>query len=176
MTDDRTVHVLLSPKATLVVDVFRALGDFEASYDVGVIDVLEHRLTNAMGGEGARAVVSDALLLGFAMRNQRDDAGSPRAGWEMNALGERRASRHECATLALICASRTGDMPLAVQAARILSVRLNPTVSSLARDMGARLAEAGLRVESRDWAPLVDTSAPSSAQGDAARDRAVARS
>ncbi|MGJ3262242.1 MAG: hypothetical protein ACFE0R_03315 [Salinarimonas sp.] len=155
-TDPTSIDVLLSPKMTLVVDIFRALGDCEASYDVAVIDTLEHRLTGATDGQTARAVVSDALLLGFALRNQRTDAGSPHPGWEMNAVGARRASVHECATLALIAASKAGETPLATRAARQLAVALNPTVSSLARDMGVRLEGAGLRVQSRDWAPLIE--------------------
>lgn len=155
-TETSTIAVLLSPKTTLLVDIFRSLGDFEASYDVAAIDALEYRLTAATDGQTARAVVSDALLLGFALRNQRTDDPTPHPGWEMNAVGTRRASADECAVLGLVAASKAGETELASLCARRLSVALDRTVSSLARDMGLRLEAAGLRIESRDWAPLLD--------------------
>ena len=46
--DHRTIDVLLSPRLTLVVDVFRALGDFEASYDIGVIDAHDGQVGEAV--------------------------------------------------------------------------------------------------------------------------------
>jgi hypothetical protein len=156
MTETGSIDVLLSPRMALVVDIFRALGDFEASYDVSVIDMLEARLTTATDATTARAVVSDALLLGFALRNQRTDASWPHGDWQMNAIGARQASDHECATLTLIAACKADDIPLADQAARALSVKLNATVSSLARDMGGRLERTGLRIDAADWAPLLD--------------------
>lgn len=156
MTETGSIDVLLSPRMTLVVDIFRALGDFEASYDVGVIDALEARLAVATEATTARAVVSDALLLGFALRTQRTDASWPHGDWEMNPIGARQASDHECATLTLIAACKADDIPLADQAARALSVKLNATVSSLARDMGGRLERSGLRIVVADWAPLLD--------------------
>jgi len=155
MTDTGTIDVLLSPRMALVVDIFRALGDFEAFYDVSVIDTLEARLTTATDPNTARAVVSDALLLGFAMRNQRTDASWPHGDWEMKPIGARQASDHECATLTLIAACMGDDLVLAGQAARALSVKLNATVSSLARDMGQRLQRAGVRIAVEDWSPLL---------------------
>lgn len=159
MTAPGSIDVLLSPRMALVVDIFRALGDFETSYDVAVIDALEGRLTRATDATTARAVVSDALLLGFALRNQRTDASWPHADWEMNAIGARQASDHECATLTLIAACKEEDPALAARAAGTLAVRLNPTVSSLARDMGGRLERSGLRIAVRDWAPLLEARA-----------------
>lgn len=155
MSDQRSVHVLLSPQAALVVDVFRALGDFEASYDVSVIDALERRLARASDAVTARAIVSDALLFGFALRNQRTDAVRPRPEWSLNAVGARRASADECAMLALVAGCAGGDAILADRAARLLSVRLDVTVSTLARDMGTRLGAAGITVTRRDWAPII---------------------
>ncbi|GGK37221.1 hypothetical protein [Salinarimonas ramus] len=165
-----TVDVLLGPTTALVVDIFRALGDFEASYDVAVIDMLEQRLTGATDGQTARAVVSDALLLGFALRNQRTDTSWPHRDWDMHAIGARRATAHECATLALIAAARAGDTALAADAARRLGVRLNATIASLSRDMGTRLEAAGLEVSDTDWAPLMASrDAVTEAEGDPAR-------
>lgn len=160
MTGTGSVDVLLCPRTVLVVDVFRSLGDFEASYDVSVIDALEHRLTRASDATTARAVVSDALLFGFALRNQRSDVGWPHPEWSMNAIGARRASAHECATLALIAGCTAGDMPLAERAARSLAVKLNATIQTLARDMGERLENAGMPVAALDWAPILDQAGP----------------
>lgn len=174
MTAHGSIDVLLSPRMALVVDIFRALGDFEASYDVAVIDALEARLTRATDATTARAVVSDALLLGFAMRNQRTDASWPHGDWEMNGIGARQASGHECATLTLIAACKEEDTAVAGRAARTLAVRLNPTVSSLARDMGGRLERAGLRIAVRDWAPLLAARTPNAApEPDAPRSASV---
>lgn len=156
MTETGSIDVLLSPRMALVVDIFRALGDFEASYDVSVIDTLEARLSAATEATTARAVVSDALLLGFALRNQRTDASWPHGDWDLNPIGARQASDHECATLTLIAACKADDIPLADQAARALSVKLNATVSALARDMGGRLERSGLRIAAADWAPLLE--------------------
>ncbi|WP_372421446.1 hypothetical protein [Salinarimonas chemoclinalis] len=175
-TDTSRIAVLLSPKTTLVVDIFRSLGDFEASYDVGAIDALEYRLTAATDGQTARAVVSDALLLGFSLRNQRTQARMPQPAWDMNMIGARRASTDECAVLGLVAASKAGETALASRCARRLAVALDKTVSSLARDMGARLEAAGMRIESRDWAPLVNQRpTPTSDDGSGGR-RSAARS
>ncbi len=146
MTETGSIDVLLSPRTALVVDIFRALRDFEHSYDVGVIDALQHRLARKSDASSARAIVSDALLLGFTMRSQRDDGTLSLAHWRMNPMGERRASEDECATLALITACGADDRALAHSAARKLCVTLNPTVSSLARDMAGRLERAGFHL------------------------------
>ncbi|MGP9822514.1 hypothetical protein ACTZWW_21010 [Salinarimonas sp. NSM] len=175
-TDTSTIAVLLSPKTTLVVDIFRSLGDFEAAYDVGAIDVLEYRLTSATDGQTARAVVSDALLLGFALRNQRTAAPTPQPAWAMNTIGSRRASPDECAVLGLVAASKAGESALASVCARRLAVALDKTVSSLARDMGLRLEGAGMRIESRDWAPLLDARPAPPSGGETGGHRSAARS
>ena len=65
------VTVLFAPHLVTVIDVFRALGDFEDHYDVAALDGLEGRLGATMSRNLAKGLVSDALLLAFALTRQR---------------------------------------------------------------------------------------------------------
>src|ERR687890_522333 len=55
------VAVLFSPGTVPIIDIFRALGDFEDHYDVAALDALEDDLAEAMGRDTAKGIVSDAL-------------------------------------------------------------------------------------------------------------------
>ena len=89
---------LLSPNAVLVVDLFRALGDFEDAYDLAALDQLEARLGRLIDPAAAQGVVSDALMLAFAVRRHRE------VSWEMNRVGSRRATLDEYRLVALVSA------------------------------------------------------------------------
>lgn len=158
------IGVLLDPRTQRVVDIFRALGDFEAAYDIAVIDVLEHRLTGICGPSGARAIVSDALLFGFALRNKRTDLSWPHGDWDLAPIGTRQATAHECAMLALVAGcgrmeddfQRDEGLALATLAATRLGVRLDASLASLARELATRIARAGMPIDRPDWPRLLD--------------------
>jgi hypothetical protein len=135
---ESSVTVLLSPSDALVADVFRALGDFESHYDLAALDDIERRLAMRVDALSAKSIVSDALLLGFALRTERTGE------WKMRAVGDRRATDDEHRLLLLLSASRAGDADLAARAAAALDVRLTATIASLSRDIGRRLADADL--------------------------------
>lgn len=135
---ESSVTVLLSPSDALVADVFRALGDFESHYDLAALDDIERRLAMRVDALSAKSIVSDALLLGFALRTERIGE------WKMRAVGDRRATDDEHRLLLLLAASRAGDGELAARAADALDIRLTATIASLSRDIGRRLADADL--------------------------------
>lgn len=147
------VSFLLNPQVVLVVDVFRALGDFEAHYDITALDRLEQRLSALVDPIAAKGIVSDALLLAFALRSERVGA------WQMTPLGSRRASADEYSLLALVAGCHAGDAEIAARAALALGIRLSPTVTSLAREIGNRLEAAGIALAAPDRR-LIPGSAP----------------
>ena len=67
---DARVGVLFSPDTVVVIDIFRALGNFEEHYDVAALDWTERRLASFMPQEVAKGIVSDALLLAFGVRRE----------------------------------------------------------------------------------------------------------
>jgi hypothetical protein len=138
------VSFLLSPNVVLVIDMFRALGDFEENYDLSALDRLEDRLATLIDPCAARGLVSDALLLGFALRTERSTT------WSMHAVGSRRATAHEYRLLGLVAACMHGDTELAAEALRGLGVAGNHTILSLAGEVAQRLAVAGVELDPPD--------------------------
>ncbi len=138
------VSFLLSPDVVLVIDMFRALGDFEDHYDLAALDRLEDRLSALIEPAAARGLVSDALLLGFALRTERSTT------WTMHPVGSRRATAHEYRLLGLVAACLHGDRTLASEALRGLGVAGSHTIQSLASEVAARLAAAGVTLDPPD--------------------------
>src|SRR4051794_13508610 len=91
-----SVAILFPPDCVPVIDIFRALGDFEEHYDISALDELENRLARIISREIAKGIVSDALLLAFGLRRERMDplAFAP--------LRSRRGTLDEYRLLALI--------------------------------------------------------------------------
>jgi hypothetical protein len=139
-----SVSFLLSPHVVLVIDMFRALGDFEEHYDLSALDRLEDRLSTIIDPVSARGLVSDALLLGFALRTERTTS------WAMHQAGSRRATPHEYRLLGLVSACMHGDTALAAEALRGLGVAGNHTILSLAGEVAQRLAAAGVELDPPD--------------------------
>ena len=54
-----------APESVPVIDIFRALGDFEEHYDISSLDQLESRLARIVSRDVAKGIVSDALLFAF---------------------------------------------------------------------------------------------------------------
>ena len=59
---EAAVAVLFSPGAVPIVDIFRALGDFEDHYDVGALDQLEDYLARSMARDSAKGIVSGGAV------------------------------------------------------------------------------------------------------------------
>src|SRR3954452_21351160 len=71
LKESAPVGVLFPPDCVPVIDIFRALGDFEENYDITALDQIEDRLAGIINREVAKGVVSDALLLAFGLRRER---------------------------------------------------------------------------------------------------------
>jgi hypothetical protein len=91
-----SVAVLLHPSTVPVVDVFRSLGSLEDQYDLVLLDGPEQALAVYTQPEAAKGIVSDALLLAFALTRQR---GRP---FSHKPLGSRQGSMDEYCLLAMV--------------------------------------------------------------------------
>ena len=138
------VAVLFSPASVPVVDIFRALGDFEDHYDVAALDSLEGRLSGIMSREAAKGIVSDSLLLAFGLRRERQTR------LDLRPRLSRQGSFDEYCILALLGATFWHDFGLAAQAAAALGVRQPQPLVSLSFEIARRLEAAGVALELPD--------------------------
>jgi hypothetical protein len=141
---DAPIAVLFPPGAVPLIDIFRALGDFEEHYDIAALDEMEANLSCLMSRDAAKSIVSDALLLAFSLRRERCEA------LHFAPLQSRRGTLDEYRLLALIGASYWHDDDLACDAAAALKIVHHRAVLSLASDIARRLDAAGLAVEEPD--------------------------
>jgi hypothetical protein len=148
------VAILFPPDTVPVIDIFRAMGDFEDRYDLAALDALEHRLAALMDRDMAKGLVSDALLLAFGLRRERQRA------LRLNPLQSRRGSCDEYRLIALLAAVYWNDFVLAAEAAAALGILHSQSLIALAFDITRRLEEAGVRLEAPD-ARLLRRSGPS---------------
>lgn len=139
-----SVAVLFPPGTVPIIDIFRALGDFEDHYDVAALDALEDELAEAMGRDTAKGIVSDALLLAFGLRRERPEPMhySPRQS--------RRATLDEYRLMSLLSATYWHDFILASEAAAALEIIHPQPLISLAFDISRRLEGAGLKLDQPD--------------------------
>jgi hypothetical protein len=135
---------LFPPHMLPVIDIFRALGDFEEHYDIGALDALESRLSGQMGRDLAKGIVSDALLLAFGLRRERHGP------LDYAPVQSRRATADEYRLMALLAATYWHDFHLASEVAAALEVRHPQPLVSLAFDIARRLESAGLTLEAPD--------------------------
>jgi hypothetical protein len=124
-----SVAVLLHPSTVPVIDVFRSLNRLEDQYDLALLDAPEQALAVYTQPEAAKGIVSDALLLAFALTRQR---GRP---FVHGRLGSRHASLDEYGLLTLIGASRDPSSSVAVEAARLLEIVSLDFMSALTGEM-----------------------------------------
>ncbi|WP_162820594.1 hypothetical protein [Microvirga calopogonii] len=111
-----SVAFLLHPSMVPVIDVFRSLSSLEDQYDLALLDGPERGLVSFTQPEVAKAIVSDALLLAFALTRQR---GRP---FCHRPVGSRHGSMDEYCLLALIGSSRSGRSDVVQEAAALLDV------------------------------------------------------
>lgn len=134
----RPVSVLLHPNAVPVADIFRCISGFQDQYDLALLNGPEEDLGRLTHPDCAKAIISDALLLAFALDRQRTRPLSHAP------LRSRRASTDEYCLLTLIGASRTRDSELAYEASTVLGVASLDLVSSLASDLINQIDTGGL--------------------------------
>lgn len=139
-----SVVVLLAPRLVPIVDIFRALGDFEDRYDLAALDALEDHLAETMIRDAAKGIVSDALLLAFGMRRER------REPLDHAPCGSRRATDDELHLLSLLGAARARDFTAASEAAAALGLRQAQPLISLALDIARRFEAAGIDLDAPD--------------------------
>ncbi len=150
-----SVAVLFPPGMVPIVDIFRALGDFEDHYDVAALDALEDELARSIGRDTAKGIVSDALLLAFGLRRERPEPikYAPRQS--------RRGTLDEYSLVSLLSATYWHDFILASEAAAALDIIHPQPLISLAFDISRRLESAGMKLDAPD--PRLFRPAPSSA-------------
>lgn len=124
-----SVAVLLHPSAVPVIDVFRSLGSLEDQYDLALLDNPEASLTRFLDAGAAKGIVSDALLIAFALTRQR---GRP---FNFRPLGSRSSSVDEYCLLAMIAASRRPGQEVTQEAASVLDVGSLDFLTALAGEI-----------------------------------------
>src|SRR3954471_11005243 len=68
------VAVLFHPSIVPVMDVFRSIGNLNDQYDLTLLDGPEQALADYVHPGSTKGIVSDALLLAFALTRQRGSA------------------------------------------------------------------------------------------------------
>jgi hypothetical protein len=124
-----SVAVLLHPSMVPVIDVFRSLSSLEDQYDLSLLDGPEQALAAYTQPEAAKGIVSDALLLAFALTRQR---GRP---FSHRPLESRHGSMDEYCLLALIATSRKPASGVAVEAAALLEIVSLDFMTALAGEL-----------------------------------------
>ena len=123
------VAVLLHPSMVPVIDVFRSLSSLDDHYDLALLDAPEQALANYTTAETAKGIVSDSLLLAFALTRQR---GRP---FSHRPLGSRHGSMDEYCLLVLIGSSRNPVSEVALEAAAYLGVVSLDAMATLAGEL-----------------------------------------
>ena len=144
MSDDEkmdvrdTVSVLLSPATLIIVDIFRSLREPDHHGDSWVLKGFEQssRRRRVSPGE-ARTLVSESLLLAFALNRQR---GRPLSH---HPRGVRRGTIDEYALLTLIAASREPEVELIYEACAALGVESLEFITPIAADLARHWGMAG---------------------------------
>jgi hypothetical protein len=150
LEQDNPIGVLFPPDAVPVIDIFRALGDFEDHYDIAALDLLERNLLSLMSPDAAKSVVSDALLLAFSLRRERPEPLS------YAPIRSRRGTLDEYRLLALLGAASCQDPDLAADAAAALKIVHARPILALAADIARRLRAAGVELDAPDLRLLRD--------------------
>jgi hypothetical protein len=150
------VAVLFHPSAVPVIDVFRSLGSLEDQYDLALLDNPEAALTCYLDAGLAKGIVSDALLLAFALTRQR---GRP---FHFRPLGSRHGSADEYCLLTMIAASRQLGQEVTQEAASVLEIESLDFLTALAGeivrqiDLGAIIFQVPNLLEFRAMLGAVD--------------------
>ena len=132
------ISVLFHPSTVPLVDIFRCIGSFEDQYDLALLNGPEQALLGLTRPEAAKAIVSDALLLAFALDRQRSRP------LNYAPLKSRHGSLDEYCLVALIAAARRPDSELAFEAASVLGIASLDLMTSLAADLVRQIDLGGL--------------------------------
>jgi hypothetical protein len=124
-----SVAILLHPSTVPVLDVFRSLSSLDDQYDLAMLDGPEQALAGYTRPEAAKGIISDALLLAFALTRQR---GRP---FSHHAAGSRHGTLDEYCLLALISSSRNPASEVALEAAALLDIVSLDFMSALAGEL-----------------------------------------
>lgn len=138
VSDLGPISVLFHPSMVPVVDIFRCIGSFEDQYDLALLNEPERALMDLARPEAAKAIVSDALLLAFALDRQRTRP------LDHAPVRSRRGSTDEYCLMALVGASRVPDSELAFEAAAALGIASLDLMTSLASDLVRQIDLASL--------------------------------
>ncbi len=127
------VAVLFHPSAVPVIDVFRSLGSLEDQFDLALLDSPETALSRFLDPGLAKGIVSDSLLLAFALTRQR---GRP---FHFRPVGSRHGSVDEYCLLTMIAASHQVGPEVTQEAALVLDIEsldpLKPLTGEIIRQI-----------------------------------------
>ena len=135
------VAILFHPSLVPILDVFRALGAPDESFSMQPLDGPERDLAKYTCPEAAKAIVSDAMLLAFALARQRTRPLAHRP------LYSRQGSADEYCLMTLVGASRCPDTELAFEACAALDVPSLEFMTALAADLLRQMDIARLPLE-----------------------------
>jgi hypothetical protein len=127
-----SVAVLFHPSAVPVMDVFRSIGSLEDQYDLTLLDGPEETLSAYLQPGSAKGIVSDTLLLAFALTRQRGST------FHHRPLRSRHGSLEEYCLMVVIGSARQPGLEVAREAAAILGV--SPLPLDLVSALGGELA------------------------------------
>jgi len=136
-----SVAVLFHPSIVPVIDVFRSLSSLDDQYDLALLDGPEQVLARYTRPEAAKGIVSDALLLAFALTRQR---GRP---FSHRPLGSRHGSMDEYCLLVLIGASRAPASEVALEAAGCLDIVSLDFMAALAGELVRQIDLGALKFD-----------------------------
>ncbi|WP_134497510.1 hypothetical protein [Microvirga pakistanensis] len=127
------VAVLFHPSVVPVIDIFRSIGSLDDQYDLALLDEPERGLAAYVEASAAKGIVSDALLLAFALTRQRGEA------FEHRPLRSRCGTLDEYCLMTLIGASRQPGSELAREASALLGVSPLELMSALAGELSRHI-------------------------------------
>lgn len=127
------IAVLFHPSAVPFVDVFRTLDRLEDQYDLALLDGPERALAAYTPPDTAKGIISDALLMAFALTRQR---GRP---FCHRPLGSRHESVDEYCLMTLIGSMHAHASELRLEAAAALGVASLDFMASLVGEIGRQM-------------------------------------
>jgi hypothetical protein len=136
-----SVAVLFHPSIVPVIDVFRSLSSLDDQYDLALLDGPEQALARYARPGAAKGIVSDALLLAFALTRQR---GRP---FSHRPLGSRHGSMDEYCLLVLIGTSRDPTSEVPLEAAGYLDIDSLDFMAALAGELVRQIDLGALKFD-----------------------------
>jgi len=132
LTGGESVAVLFHPSTVPVMDVFRSIDSLDDQYDLTLLDGPEQALAAYVQSGSTKGIVSDALLLAFALTRQRGKA------FDHRPVGSRQGSLEEYCLMVVIGAARRPGSEVAREASALLGI--SPLPLDLLSALGGELA------------------------------------